>query len=409
MTQNLRKKFIQDNLLNIISSGIPVIVIQLIILPILAKIEGPSNYGYIVTYISFSTLFSHAFGITLNNARLIRNSNKTSINQNGDYNALLVLSLFANSIIVLLGTFILYPLLSTNIVIMILVVSNINLIREYLIVFFRIELNFKKIFINNLFMILGFILGFYVYHISQGWYYIYIVGYSFSVIHSFAYNKKRLKNSNLSILFKENFILYLKLIGASVLASSLVYSDKILILPLLGSISVSIYYASVVFGKMINMISSPISGVLLSYLTKVETLKKINVKKIVVVMLMLIVFAYFSVYFAGRLLLKFIYPDVYKEALLLLPFTLVIAIIDVLISLTNPILLRFRDAWVQITVNFVELILYLLLTFLFIKEFGIIGFIGAIIVSKVVKFMIIILTVKRLSLSKSMINNLEVK
>lgn len=53
--------------------------------------------------------------------------------------------------------------------------------REYAIVTFRIRLNFKGIVVNNLIMVLGYLLGLFLYFLWGHWQIVYILGMSFSM------------------------------------------------------------------------------------------------------------------------------------------------------------------------------------------------------------------------------------
>ena len=157
----MKKKIVFDSILNIVSTAVPIAIIQLLIYPYIAKKLGNAEYGLIITLVSLFNLFSHPFGNVLNNIRLLQNNEYKQENIEGDFNILLVFGLMINSIIMVIGIIYYEGRLFYQSVLLIVLISGFNLIREYLIVAFRINLNYKFILLNNIFLIIGYLIGFY--------------------------------------------------------------------------------------------------------------------------------------------------------------------------------------------------------------------------------------------------------
>lgn len=77
-------------------------------------------------------------------------------------------------------------------------------------------------------------------------------------------------------MFKGTLIESTTLFIAGLISRLINYADKLLIYPVLGGEEVAVYYAASIIGKMISMLISPISNVVLSYLAKIEK-KKDNI------------------------------------------------------------------------------------------------------------------------------------
>ncbi|MDN6572619.1 MAG: hypothetical protein L0L22_16720, partial [Staphylococcus equorum] len=146
----MKKKVIFDSILSIISSAIPIVVLQLFILPIIANRLGNEQYGLAVTLISLATLFSLPLGNVLNNIRLLLNEKYKEHHVEGDFNLILLSSIVFNMIVMVIGTVYYEPEFSITSIVLVVLFSSLNLIREYLIVTFRIVLNYKSILINSL-------------------------------------------------------------------------------------------------------------------------------------------------------------------------------------------------------------------------------------------------------------------
>ena len=67
----MSKKIINDMLLNLIATAIPVAVLQLIILPMLSNRMGSDEYGLAVTMLSVFNVIPASFGNVLNNIRCL--------------------------------------------------------------------------------------------------------------------------------------------------------------------------------------------------------------------------------------------------------------------------------------------------------------------------------------------------
>ena len=143
-----------------------------------------------------------------------------------------------------------------------------------MIVTFRLELNFKGIVINNIIMVVGYVVGLVLYSFTLYWQYVYILGISFSLIYIIKHSDIITEKIRITPLFKRHLVELLFLIFASLINNLLNYADRIIIYPLIGGTAVSIYYASTLFGKIVSTAISPLNSVALSYLAKKNILKK---------------------------------------------------------------------------------------------------------------------------------------
>ena len=85
MSKVQKKKLIIDFILNIIATTLPILVIQLCILPLVNK-YSPNEYGLIITYVSLFTIISQPIGGTLDNIKLLAYKNYHDLKEKGDFN-----------------------------------------------------------------------------------------------------------------------------------------------------------------------------------------------------------------------------------------------------------------------------------------------------------------------------------
>lgn len=386
----IKKKLILDTIFNIIATAIPILVLQLIVLPIIGKELGESQYGLVITLISFSTLISVPIGNVLNNIKLLTYNQYTDKNISGDFNILLLSGSIINVIAIIIGTIYYERTLSVVSVSLMILLSCLTLLREYLIVGYRIELNYKAILINNLILGLGYALGLVIFYLSGYWQFIYIAGTFLSLLYVLKTSnliKERLVKTQLfgSTLYKSVVLLF-----SVFIKTFLSYADKLLIFPLLGPAAVATYYSSTLLGKIMSMAITPISSVMLSYLAKME---KIGVKKFVSLLSVTInvgIIGYFIAILISGPVLRALYPDWAERSMELIYITTATAIIQVITSVINPIILRFNNVNWQAIISGINVIIYLILSLMLYKHYGLYGFSVGVMIASLSKLVMMI-------------------
>lgn len=385
-----KKKIIFDSILNIAASAIPIIILQLIILPILGSEVGGSEYGLILTLVSLSTLFSLPFGNVLNNIRLLVDAEYSDKKIAGDFNILLLISVILNSLMIIIGTIIYEDTVNILNIILIAVFSNLNLIREYLVVSFRIKLSYDKILINNLILGIGYLLGLAVFYKTGKWQYIYIVGAGCSTYYIFKNSELIMEPFKRTILFKITSYKTIVLFCSNFLKTLMMYADKLIIFPLMGATAVTVYYSATVMGKIISMAITPISGVVLSHLAKSKGIKLKTFLHLIGVVSMVGIMGYIIIILISEPILKLLYPDWANESMKLIYITTGTAIIEVLISVIHPIILKFKHINWQLFINVINLIIYMVCTIGLFYWKGLIGFCIGILIASVIKLIFMI-------------------
>ena len=395
-----KKKIILDSIFNIIASIIPIAVIQLIILPTIANKLGNYQYGIIITLISLISLFSHPFGNVLNNIRLLQNKEYEQNKIQGDFNLLLIIGICINSIVMIIGTIFYDEKITFINVAFIVIISGLNLLREYLIVTFRLTLNYNAILFNNLFLAFGYLIGFLLFMLTQYWQLIYICGYILSLLYIIKNSTLLKEKINRTILFKETSYKTIILFLSTFMGTAIIYADKLILYPLLGPNIVAVYYAATMIGKIISMGITPISGVFLSYLAKIEKLKIKNYIYIISFTGIVGVIGYFICIIFSRPVLSFLYPNLVDEAMKLIYITTASAVVSIITSVINPLILRFNNVNWQIIISTINFIMYIISTILFYNIYGLIGFCIGTLVANVVK-LILMITILGYNLKKA--------
>lgn len=385
-----KNKFVIDSLLNIIATSIPLFILQLVALPVVGSILGGEQYGLVVTLISLFTIISLPFGNVLNNIRLLSDEEYKENKITGDFNMLLVASIIISSFLMVLGTIYYKETFSLTSLVLMVTISCLNLLREYLLVSFRLKLNYKKILINNLILGFGYLLGTYIFYLTGYWQSIFIFGSGISLYYI-------IRNSNLlketfytTKLFRKTTYKSLVLFCASFLKTLLSYADKLLLFPLLGPTAVSIYYTATILGKIISMMINPINGVILSYLTRMESIKINKFTYIIFIIFIIGTIGYFGTVLISQPLLSLLYPNWAEESMKLIYITTASAIIGVISSLVQPFNLRFNNISWQLIISGANVGVYIICTFVFYNLYGLMGFCIGILFANIFKLILMI-------------------
>lgn len=376
-----RNKFILNSVLNIFSTVVPLLVLQIILLPLISRKISEHEYGAALTIISLLNIIPGVIAIALNNVRLIKND---IVEDKNIFSNILLQMIFLNLILTLITTVYFEKNIGLS-TIFTLILSMLWLFREYFLVEFQIILNYNKILLNNFILSVGFFIGYGLFTYFNIWQIVYIVGYLFSLIHiifsnnvklEFADNKSQINNIRTEMLM---------LAGATLLIRVTSYADRLILFPLMGGKIVAIYYAATILAKVISMGINPISSVMLAYLSRMENYSKKSLNLFIGLSGFICFIGYFIVVLISKYLLIYLYPQFYNQAMELIPFTTGATLLYVFISVLNPLILRIFPMKWQVIINGSNALLYIVLTLFGLKYFGLVGFCIAIMIANLLK------------------------
>lgn len=387
----IKKKLLGDLCLNLLATAMPIVLLQLVLLPYIAGRMSEEQYGLMITIVSLITMVSTSFGNVLNNVRLLLDEKYNARKVSGDYNVILIFLCALNLIIMFVGTWYYQQKISFYDIMLNIIASTLWLICEYVEVDFRLNLNFRAILFNKLLLSVGYGLGTFAFQYSGKWQYIYILGQLCSLIY-LMYKCRMLKEPlKFTPFFRETSLKSVLLLIASVFAKGLNYVDKLMLFPLLGGGAVSVYYVATLFGKIVAMGITPINSVALSYLNKMS---KISRKAIVWVLTLGSVvcgIGYIVCILISKPILTVLYPQWVEEAMIYIPITTLTIVITVLCSILSPILLKFRSMYWQIVINGIAFLIYIIVPFSLVKQHGLMGFCQGILLTNIIKLVTMVI------------------
>lgn len=382
----MKKKFLIDSFFNIVSTALPLLILQIFAMPLIAKQEGPEQYGVIIVIISILTLISFPIGNVLNNIRLLKNDKYEKSNSNADFSLILLGSSFFSILLFITVTLLFLENVQVfNLLFQVVIVLGL-LVKDYWIVTYRINLNFRGILFNNIFLGLGYFIGSGLYYLIGYWEIIYLTGLVMSLSYIISTSQIWKEPIRFSPEFKRTFSDFLILYFSGLFKNLLTYADKILLLPLLGPINVAIYYSASIIGKMLSMVFGPINSVILSYLTKVDRISnKLFLKGFLMTLIVTFIGYIFTIVVSPFILYR-LYPDWAEESLKLIYVTTAATYITILSSIFHPFNLRYNQMKWQIYMSVSNIVLYLIVALVLTHYYALMGFAISVLISKVYIF-----------------------
>lgn len=371
------KTISKDFALNILSAVMLTGTLQLFVYPWLAIKNTIADYGEILTIMGLANTLMAASGNGLNNLRLIQHSKYEKYRLIGDYNILLSFVLIFNTIVIffLINYTNLNPVNKLSFLILVL----LGIIRIYYSVTFRLNINYKKNFVLNTLLAMGYLIVIntnnFVINLQPNWLILFILPEIIAIIYiirnSDLYKEQFVK----TILFRDTGQKLMGLFYLTLIGNIMIYMDRNVLYPILGGTVVAVFFAATVIGKAGGIVMQPIAGVLLTYFAQPGyhmSLKRYWLINLIVSFFC--VLAYLVICFAGDDILRYLYPTLYDLARPYLYIANIIPLLGIIAALAQPAVLKLVSIQKQCIFQTIYFFVYILVCFLGAKFYGLIGF-----------------------------------
>lgn len=393
--ERTEKRPIVDLIYSFVAYALPTFALQFVILPLIADRLSPDENGLFLALFNAVRLCVSLFIVPLSNIRLIKKKeciDDPSKDKGFNFLFLAVLGISAIIVIVLA---VLYYGWKFDFFAMLRLLAVLALLsaHDYFSIIFRINITYKSILIDNLMIILGYALGCYLMWQFGYWELIFISGYLFGLFYTFV--KSKLWRCGVKpIIDRKTVKEYSQLSFSSGLNNATTYCDKMLIYPLIGGYSVSVYNAAAAVSKMMSLMSVPLRNVFLSYIVDMENID-ISVKKrskIIGLFLGLTVILYGGFYLASIFICNILYPKYFDAALGYIPIVLLAILFETYAGLLKVYLLRFENTVLQVISSAIKVTVYLLSVLIMnvIFKLGLMGFCLSILIADGVHFGVVL-------------------
>ena len=375
------KYFVKDMFFNTFSFGIYIISQQVIFMPIMGKWLPESDFSKFVIYISVFSIVSNTLGSELGITRQVKGKK----NDGNVYNKMLLKLV---PIIVIISYIILrilnYSIINSMMLTIVILLANIRL---YCAAYYRFEKNFKNVLILNVLYLIGMLVGIIIFKFKNliwvPMLFAELIPLPFYLITSDIL--KQQKNKSKSIYnYKEIYKAFYNFSFISFLVNGMVYFDKFLLYPILGSTAVSVYYATTSMSKVISLITNPLHSVLLSWInpTSNDQRKKL-VSKVVKINIPITIILFIITLPITYLAIMILYNQYLEQAKqLIIPICIGISFATVA-ALVKALLLKFVEPK-KITLSYIIHYIVFIITTLFMSEiWGLNGFVWANTISKI--------------------------
>lgn len=387
------RQFVSDSLLSILASLVPTLILQFVVLPAVAVKVDTVDYGLFVSLMALMNLVPGTFGNALNCVCLIKSGLSICDNNNnsckaGDYLVVLAMLSSFSCFLVVLGSIFLG--LSYGAFDWVLVVASalIWASREFLIVIYRIRLDYVGNLYSDIVLSAGYLFGCITCCCFGHWPFILLTGQLASSVYIF-FKKPGVRFFNKTFAWKRENVKSiskdaLQLSGANFLLRLISYADRLVLLPLLGATAVSTYYLASLCGKLLMMAVSPINTVILSYLSKGSASSASASKALLVAIPACIIF-FFLTMFVANPLLSFLYPSMTSFSSYI-PYATLASLLSALSSVLTPyVLTKFKMA-VPLIVSSITILIYFCAALFLTPGYGLMGFCVAVIAAQGLQF-----------------------
>lgn len=380
-------KFIQDGVLSIGSKIVFFFVVQFIIYPLLLVKMGSSEYGHFITLMGYVSIFAYGCGEALNHIRVL--NQKSDKERAKEYSIIIFIE--ASLVLLLLaGYSFLWEKTGGYHSIFYGMVAFFMMIRLYSESMFRIEINYKKIFISASISGLGYLVGYFLFLKGMPWYFIFIIGEATAVIYAGKAGGAFRVYNGVSENFRQTLKNTATLTFSYLISYTLIYSDRILVEFLLSSDKVAVYYTATTYGKLVALVIPPITSVLLSNISKgIFPLNKRMVKIVTLGSLGAILFFFVVGIPVSRLMIYVLYPSLYEASLSIMDIGNLAQIVYYSCSIINMLAIRLCDMKLQVKVETIYSVSFITLGIIGALNFGLIGFAIGTLIANALRFIML--------------------
>ena len=382
------KKITGDLVYSITAVGIMNMVLQFIVYPLINYKIGSGKFGDMLFYMGVVNILAPSFGIAVNNTRLLLPDREKFFNKDFLY-VLTIFSLISAIIGCGIGVYRKNFWLSTFFF-LIIIISTI--FRNYSSVEFRLTLNYKRQFVFYMILSVGYLLGLLLFWFSGRWELVYILGECSAVLFVAAtghiYNKLQNYSEKRNLVLKNSFTLALNYLITNLMLNL----DRIVLLRFVGNEAVSQYYVLSLMGKTIAIISGPLNGILIGYLTKDnERIDRKGFIKAGGIMLAVGCVFLLGCLVATPIYIKIMYPNLYGSVISLNLIVNLSQILYFLAGILVVITLTVCPAKGVLMIQIIYSLIFIVLSVGLTNYFGIRGFSYAALASNMVYFILIYL------------------
>lgn len=365
-------------------------VLQLIVYPLLNRQMGSEALGNLLYIMGLVAIICPSVGQALNTSRLVVRRDYSVTN--GDYNILILLFGGIGTVVALVLS---HSTGSAKIGIESLLIIFLFLttaFRYYGDVEYRLNLNYKKYFINYIILSLGYLLGYGLFLAVDNWFLIFLVGeilYITYIVCTGTIFKDFLKAGKyFQIALSKGSVL----VFSYFITNLTLNIDRVALKYLVGDLAVTQYYAASLIGKTLVILVAPVNIIIISYLTRSK--ERINRKQyftFVSAGVVICIVFFFCAQIATPIFIKIFWQNLYDSIKGITMLVNITQILSMLSAYLFIVVLTFTEEKWQLILQICHLIIVVILVLIFTINHGIMGFVAATLIANLLRVIAIII------------------
>lgn len=383
-----KKKILSDSIWSIMGLVLMNVTLQFAVYPFWERRAGEAALGNILYLISLMNVFAVSAGVSVSYARLKRSADRTT--GNSPYLVILLISTVIAALFgVLISLFGGVEMGLSDTVIFCSVVC-LTMWRYYADVEYKLSLNYRSYFLYYLFISVGYAIGLALFYVTGLWSITLLLGEAFGLAFVFIFGKvlhpeKTLDREELS----EAFGLFAVLLGSEVLSTLIFNADRILLKLVIDEVAVTEYYLASLLGKTVALLTSPLTGVIVGYLSKYKGELKVKGMNIVTVLsLCLVSLGALACTVGSYIIIPILYPEQYEQVKQYFLVANAAQVTFFVGSVITVVLLRFGKSRYQMYITAIYAITFLAVCIPFALEWGLKGFCVGLAITTAARFLV---------------------
>lgn len=376
--------FLHDAFWNMVAFMVYICSQQILLLPIMAKLLDSDSYAELILYITIMNAFCNVLGGQIGVTRQLQKQNYGT-NAEDEQSDFLLLMIGASFLITICLPIILLALgfdsVSVFFITLTAVVSDFRLYIRY---YFRITGTYKHMLIQNVFYLGGIMIGVTLYPLLKIMWLPLLSGEIMGLMFTLLTVPVRIIKPRKTKMFIPTLKRYAGLGSADALTNIITLIDKLLIYPLMGSYSLAVYNSGAATSKIAALVVNPLNEVILVKLSKNKDEGRAKLLKTVILVSIIAIAVIFAALIPAIYLLSFIlYRQYLEEICAIILFLSLSCSVGFVSSVLKSFILRYAKP-IRITVCYVVNVgLLALFGVIGAKCWGLIGFAGAIALTRV--------------------------
>ncbi len=388
----LKNKMVQDGILSIGAKCIFYFVVNFVIYSLMNRRMGDAVYGEFVVLLGYLQVFAFGCGEALNHIRVLHQD--TDNERAADYRFIAVLECAVGFVIFVSGLFARNMGAAERI--MYAGVGVLMMLRLYTECMFRIQINYKRILLSSVICSAGYIVGFLLYMAGMSWCVIFLCGEGTAVLYAAVAGGAFKAQNRTGSEFKTTFKNIVTLTFSYLISYVLIYSDRFILEAFIDSELAGQYFNATYYGKLVAIVIPPITSVLLSNISKGTIVLNSKMVRKIAFFSMAAVGVFFVVGIPGaRFILWVLFPNSYDAVLSFIDVANLSLIVYYSCSIINMLAIRLCPYSLQVRVEIIYSVCYLLAGIVGTYLYGALGFaVGSLIVNAL-RFIMLWLPVER--------------